>query len=164
MSLNGKNKTIYKMNNSNQKFLAICLLLLFLTLIATCDNEESENVYVNLNEIFTLKFGECVTVKPDNFDIGYCEVISDSRCPTNLMCFWEGVAEIKVWICEPGQAANLIKLPIYGYVALEDTMKHVTVDTLGYRFSLLQLDPYPYEHEERDYSEYEATIFISNIN
>ena len=155
---------IYKMNNSNQTFLAICLLLLFLTLIAACDNEEPENVYVNINEIFTLKCGESVTVKPDNFDIGFCEVISDSRCPTNLQCFWEGVAGIKVWICESGQAANFIKLPIYGYVALEDTMNHVTVDTLGYRLSLLQLDPYPYEHEERDYSEYEATIFISNIN
>lgn len=156
--------TIYKMNNSNQKFLAICLLLLFLTLIAACDNEESETIFVNINEIFTIKHGESITVKPDNFNIGFCEVISDSRCPTNLRCFWEGVAEIKVWICEPGQATNFIELPLYGYVDLEDTMNHVTVDTLGYRLSLLQLDPYPYEHEERDYSEYEATIFISNIN
>lgn len=164
MNLNGENAEIYKMNNSNQKFLTICSLFMFLTLIATCDNEESKNVFININEIFTLKCGESVTVKPDNFDIGFCEVISDSRCPTNLRCFWEGVAEIKVWICEPGQAANFLKLPIYGYVALEDTMRHVIVDTLGYQLSLLQLDPYPYEHEERDYSEYEATIFISNIN
>ena len=155
---------IYKMNNSNQKFLVICLLFLFLTLITTCDNEEPENVFVNINEIFTLKCGESVTVKPDNIDLGFCEVISDSRCPTNLRCFWEGVAEIKVWICEPGQAANFIKLPIYGYVTIENTMRHVIVDTLGYQLSLLQLDPYPYEHEERDYSEYEATIFISNVN
>jgi hypothetical protein len=164
MSLNEENAKNYKMNNSNQKFLAICSLLLFLTLIAACDNEESENAFVNINEIFTLKYGESITVKPDNFDIGFCEVISDSRCPTNLQCFWEGVAEIKVWICEPGQAANFIKLPIYGYVALEDTINHVSVDTLGYQLSLLQLDPYPDEFEERDYSEYEATIFILNIN
>lgn len=155
---------IYRTNNSKQKFLTICLLLLFLILFDTCDNEESENFSVNINETFTLKCGESVIVKPDNLDLGFYEVISDSRCPANLQCFWEGVAEIKVWICEPGQSAKFIKLPIYGYVTYEDTIRHVVIDTLGYQLSLLQLDPYPDEFEERDYSEYEATIFISNIN
>ena len=155
---------IYKTKNLSQKFVNICLLLLFLILFTTCDNEESENIYVNINETFTLKCGESVIVKPDNLDLGFYEVISDSRCPTNLRCFWEGISEIKVWICEPGQSAKFIKLPIYGYVTYEDTIRHVVVDTLGYQLSLLQLDPYPYEFEERDYSEYEATIFISNIN
>ena len=155
---------IYKTKNLSQKFVNICLLLLFLILFTTCDNEESENIYVNINETFTLKCGESVIVKPDNLDLGFYEVISDSRCPTNLRCFWEGISEIKVWICEPGQSAKFIKLPIYGYVTYEDTIRHVSVDTLGYQLSLLQLDPYPDEFEERDYSEYEATIFISNIN
>ena len=155
---------IYKTKNLSQKFLPICSLLIFLILFATCDNEESENIYVNINETFTLKCGESVIVKPDNLDLGFYEVISDSRCPTNLRCFWEGVAEIKVWICEPGQSAKFIKLPIYGNVTYEDTIRHVVVDTLGYQLSLLHLDPYPDEFEERDYSEYEATIFISNIN
>jgi len=154
---------IYKTKNLSQKILTICLLLLFLILFATCDNEGPVKFSVNINEIFTLKCGESVTVKPDNLDLGFYEVISDSRCPTNLQCFWAGVAEIKVWICEPGQSANFIKLPIYGYVSYEDTMRHVVVDTLGYQLSLLQLDPYPVEFEERDYSEYEATILISNI-
>ena len=155
---------IYKTKNLSKKFLAICLLLLFLILLTTCDNEESENIYVNINETFTLKCGESVIVKPDNLDLGFYEVISDSRCPTNLRCFWEGAAEIKVWICEPGQSAKFIKLPIYGDVTYEDTIRHVVVDTLGYQLSLLHLDPYPDEFEERDYSEYEATIFISNID
>lgn len=155
---------IYKTKNLSKKFINICLLLLFLILFATCDNEESENIYVNINEIFTLKCGESVIVKPDNLDLGFYEVISDSRCPTNLQCFWEGIAEIKVWICEPGQSAKFIKLPIYGDVTYEDTIRHVVIDTLDYQLSLLQLDPYPDEFEERDYSEYEATIFISNIN
>ena len=155
---------IYRTKNLSKKFINICLLLLFLILLATCDNEESENIYVNINETFTLKCGESVIVKPDNLDLGFYEVISDSRCPTNLRCFWEGVAEIKVWICEPGQSAKFIKLPIYGDVTYDDTIRHVVIDTLGYQLSLLQLDPYPDEFEERDYSEYEATIFISNIN
>lgn len=155
---------IYKTKNLSQKFFTICLLILFLILFATCDNKESENIYVNINEIFTLKCGESVIVKPDNLDLGFYEVISDSRCPTNLQCFWEGAAEIKVWICEPGQSAKFIKLPIYGSVTYEDTIRHVVVDTLGYQLSLLHLDPYPDEFEERDCSEYEATIFISNIN
>ncbi|MCK4446766.1 MAG: hypothetical protein KAW56_06760 [Candidatus Marinimicrobia bacterium] len=155
---------IYRTKNLSKKFINICLLLLFLILLTTCDNEESENIYVNINETFTLKCGESVIVKPDNLDLGFYEVISDSRCPTNLRCFWEGAAEIKVWICEPGQSAKFIKLPIYGDVTYEDTIKHVVIDTLSYQLSLLQLDPYPDEFEERDYSEYEATIFISNIN
>ena len=155
---------IYRTKNLSKKFINICLLLLFLILLTTCDNEESENIYVNINETFTLKCGESVIVKPDNLDLGFYEVISDSRCPTNLRCFWEGAAEIKVWICEPGQSAKFIKLPIYGDVTYEDTIRHVVIDTLGYQLSLLQLDPYPDEFEERDYSEYEATIFISNIN
>ena len=155
---------IYRTKNLSKKFINICLLLLFLILLTTCDNEESENIYVNINETFTLKCGESVIVKPDNLDLGFYEVISDSRCPTNLRCFWEGAAEIKVWICEPGQSAKFIKLPIYGDVTYEDTIKHVVIDTLSYQLSLLQLDPYPDEFEERDYSEYEATIFISNID
>jgi len=59
---------ICKMNNINQKFLAICLLLLFLTLIAACDNEESKSVFINKNEIFTLKCGESVTIFISNIN------------------------------------------------------------------------------------------------
>ncbi len=50
---------------------------------------------------------------------------------------------------------------IDGYSGKEDTLHHIPIDTLGYRITLLQLDPYPvYGDTTHTMNSYSALINI----
>lgn len=128
--------------------------------ILKCELNSNNIPMSNINEAITLQLGKSTILEPYNLEVGFHEVISDSRCPSNADCIWEGMAEILIYLIEPPRAANFITLKISGYVSKEDVSRHVSIDTLGYNLTLQQLDPYPVYPEERDYSEYIATILI----
>ena len=44
-------------------------------------------VDVPLAEPFDLKIGEQVTIARQGLELGFSEVLSDSRCPRNAQCF-----------------------------------------------------------------------------
>jgi uncharacterized protein YcfL len=68
------------------KILIISLLLPIASfVIAGC----SSNV-ASLGEEFSLLMGESVSIKGEELQIKFVEVTEDSRCPTGVVCVWEG--------------------------------------------------------------------------
>ncbi len=129
----------------------------------TCLDLTGPDYFDDNGDTLILKFGETKISQSSGLRLTFSEVLEDSRCPSNVVCDWEGRARIQVGIQKKSQEDADISLPIYGYVTANDSMRHVAVDTLGYSLKLLQLDPYPVDPVEPDYRSYEAAIFIKSI-
>lgn len=114
-----------------------------------------------VGELLWLDFGQTAIVELDSLKITFRDVISDSRCPLEENCSWEGKADIIFSLRKPGWHSFLVTAHIYGYVWKADTARHVTVDTLGYRITLMQLDPYPQSDTTFQDSSYTALVSLS---
>jgi len=132
----------------------------FLIWSAACIEVTSPDYFDDNGDTLVLKFGETKIGQSSGVRLTFSEILEDSRCPGNVRCCWEGIARIQVGVRNSLQESVLVNLPIYGYLTAGDSMRHVTVDTLGYSLKLLQLDPYPEETVEPEISTYQATISI----
>jgi hypothetical protein len=77
---------------------SICIAALILSLLVMCtacsgtDNPSS----VNLGQTATLAIGQQVSINGESLAIIFHSVLTDSRCPTGVECFWAG--EVSVYI------------------------------------------------------------------
>jgi len=116
-----------------------------------------------LPDTATIRYGNVLYYPEENLSIRFIDVLSESRCPTNVQCFWEGVAEIKLGLQIKPNPEITVPIEIFGYVDIENSERHVFIDTLGYRIFLMGLHPYPADPGKYDYSKYIATISILKI-
>lgn len=140
----------------------IWFLLLFF-IVASCQEAPTDVSDQIINKSFELGIGESVTIKPDNVQVRFDTVISDSRCPTNVFCLWEGESQIKISLIKSRTAIIYGEIPIRGYVTITDTCCHKYIDINGYRITLMQLDPYPQHPIPNDYTKYRATLLVNRI-
>ena len=146
----------------------IWLVLLFI-IAASCERypfettDTGDNPDINLNQPFQLKVGENIKLIPDNLKVGFDSVLSDSRCPVGVVCFWEGEANINIWLLKNRTDTIHSILKIRGYIGIQDSLYHKYIDTVGYRIKLIQLDPYPRYPIPNDYSKYKATLKVSRL-
>ncbi|PIS27382.1 MAG: hypothetical protein COT43_11060 [Candidatus Marinimicrobia bacterium CG08_land_8_20_14_0_20_45_22] len=129
-------------------------LIVFLVaiLLAACILEPEEESYLDIDEIVELKLGERKIGQPSGLEVGFEKLISDSRCPIGILCFWQGMAEIQISLKIPDKTRYYFTL---------DSYNHTTVDTLGLHMEFLQLDPYPIFSEEYDTLKLVVTLKIS---
>jgi len=116
-----------------------------------------------LPDTIILKNGQSETYSNPELTLTFIQVLSEGRCPIGVMCFWEGLAEIEISLEDAKHTATRFPLTIYGYVGIENSARHVYVDTLGYHLGLLKLEPYPVYPNEPDFSDYKATIAINQL-
>ena len=99
-------------------------------ILASCTKEDIFNTYeidfeetVNHNKALEITFSD----------------IEDSRCPTDVVCVWEGQADVELTaFFENDDAPTVFHLiSRAGQPALADTLLN------GYHFQLLEVDPYP---------------------
>jgi hypothetical protein len=95
-------------------------------------------------------------------------VLSDSRCPFSVLCFWQGIAEIEVKLDNKAGDSALVTLGVLGGTRY-NTENPYFIDTLGYRLSFLRLDPYPETSGNLrlttppvPLSEYQATMVLTH--
>jgi len=110
----------------------LTFLLITSTLIATasCTKEDVFNTY-------DIDYKETITHNKD-VQVTFQE-IADSRCPTDVICVWEGQAEVGLSVVfESNDSPTLFTLiKRAGYEELADTTLN------GYNFNLLEVNPYP---------------------
>ena len=146
----------------------IWLVLLFV-IAASCQktpletSDTGNNSNIHLNQPFQLKVGESIKLIPDNIKVGFDTVMADSRCPIVVVCFWEGEADINIWLLKNRTDTIHSILKIRGYIGIQDSLYHKYIDTIGYRIKLLQLDPYPQYPIPNDFLKYIATLNVSRL-
>ena len=140
------------------------LLLISILILTSCGDDSIVPPDWEGEATIQLKVGQSLSLFEDNpLEVGFEEVLQDSRCPLDVFCFWEGVAELRLWLLTNGRDSVFITSRIYGYVTAADTAAHKSIDTIGYRVTTMQLDPYPKLDVPTEQSSYKVLIRISKL-
>lgn len=117
--------------------------------IASCTKEDTFNTY-------DIDFGETVNHNKE-LNVKFLE-IADSRCPAEVVCVWQGQAEVTLELDfkEDGNVENLILIKNEANPQLADTI------FMDYRLQLLEVNPYP-QNEYPDKEEYVIRLLVEGI-
>ena len=131
---------------------AAVLAVLALALVPAC-RDRVANPTVPIPSDFTLAVGQHVTVQPDNAEIGFREVRGDSRCPTNVMCYWQGEAGVQLTLTSAIHQTQQVGISVEGHGS-------GAAEAMGYRITAVRLDPYPKDAGPIRQSAYRVTLHI----
>ena len=135
------------------------LFLLSLTLLS-CGEDEIISYRTSRDQAIDIKLrqGERVLLRPGEIVVEFTKTEEDSRCPEEGLCKWEGRATIELRLSpdHPSPAVFSLTIPGLG----ETPHEGVPFDTLGYRWTLRQLNPYPRSSAPSGPIPYEALIRI----
>ena len=114
-------------------------ILIFTTLTAFVNSCSKSGAKFREGTI-ELKLSDCESGSIAGDDLKFCftKVVSDSRCPANAMCVWQGAATATFSFTKNGDS-HLFNLSTI-------TMKpNYTKDTViaGYKIEFINLSPYP---------------------
>ena len=131
---------------------AAVLAVLALALVPAC-RDRVANPTVPIPSDFRLAVGQHVTVQPDNVEIGFREVQGDSRCPTNVRCFWQGEAGVQLTLTNAIHQTQRVGISVEGHGS-------GTAEAMDYRITAVRLDPYPQDAGPIPQSAYRVTLHI----
>ena len=106
-----------------------------------------------------LRFGETKVLESDSLQITF-DSLTEGRCPVGAVCFWEGMATIKLALVKASGTSHHVSISILGIEPQPENRFRLTLDTLGYRFTLLRLTPYPDVDSIYLNSQYIATLTV----
>jgi len=124
-------------------------IFLLFPFLASCQSEAPCDTY-QLNAPIEIGFNKTISFCDESISITFSKLISDSRCPENVVCVWQGLAEIEVLVNLDGQEKTfrLSTYPPFNNIPSE-------VIFGDYHFGLQNVFPYPNtskSHRENDYS------------
>ncbi len=105
---------------------------------------------------FRLGIGEAAFIKSEHLNLTFLEVSEDSRCPSDVVCVWEGQATVVADLSALGESLGIFDLTLRaGHVEV------ATQHARQYRLTLVGLDPYPISTHQTQPQEYQVTLVIS---
>lgn len=111
-----------------------------------------------LDATFELKNREYAKIPTGNLMITFLEVVEDSRCPTDVVCVWQGTASIYVNMRNNEKDFGNHIIPL-GATLLVSPQKFD-----GYFIRLIKLEPYAVSNPKIIPSEYVATMLVGKVN
>lgn len=130
-----------------------------MVLVAGCQSHaaQADPMEAGLDQEFALHGGQQVSIRGADLRLRFADVLEDSRCPTDVECFWTGQARIAV-NAELGQDAptalefNTNPAPGQG---------RLTNEVGAYTIELKTLDPYPKTPDDSlQLTDYSATLLV----
>jgi hypothetical protein len=119
------------------------------------NDDEPQPKRVTANAEVTLRRGEMASVDDGALLITFLAVASDSRCPADVVCVWQGDADMTFRIENPRAEA-----PFAGIDTLRLERPPRGVSRFGYRVDVQKLQPYPYSSEEPGARDYRVTLLV----
>ena len=136
-------------------------LFIFFILAAlsfSCEKSENRNpLDFQLGQSFELPFGDTGNCTCGGLSVAFADVLEDSRCPTSVICVWEGQARVQlnVQIADGQNTIELIRR------AGHDDLARDTVD--NFVFELLEVSPYPVTTDPIDKQDYRIELKVSAL-
>lgn len=113
--------------------LLIFTMSVLVALVACSENREEVPIENIFGESVTLKVGESVDIQADLLALTF-DSVNDSRCPTGVVCVWEGQAVIQFTVNETTTLELIMR----------EGHEELAKDTLdNYVYTLLNVSPYP---------------------
>ncbi len=116
------------------------------------DSRDFDNIA--FNDTIELAWHDCFSTTDKTTYICLDSVLSDSRCPQGAICFWAGAVTVKFSFVKSDEPPLFFNLSTYPS-ANSDTI----ID--GYKFTLVDLLPYPNLKHEISQSEYKARLMVA---
>ncbi len=130
--------------------------------LAGCQSHpaQADPIESGLDQEFVLHGGQAATIRGTDLRLRFTDVLEDSRCPTQVECFWTGQARISV-VAEQGQAAPTT-IEFNTNPAPGQNKQVVQVgDHSEYTVELKSLDPYPQTPDDSPaLTAYSATLLV----
>lgn len=118
---------------------------------------DADPVDFTLGREFSLGGGQEAVFSGEDLRVRFTEVLEDSRCPTEVECFWTGRARIAVAVQPAGRASTTADFntnPAPG-------QNVQTVRVNDYAIRLQSLDPYPRAPDDPiSFEDYRATLLV----
>ena len=122
--------------------------------------EGSKNlITAKLNTEFQLEVDQTAFIVSENIKVKFLNVTEDSRCPSDVVCVWEGQVTILLSIMHNDQDLGDFALTIRGG---DETLADKTFD--GHSIQVMQVGPYPKASEPTKLSDYLVTLLVSKIS
>ncbi len=131
------------------------IIILLAVFVLGCNQNSDINDEYNLsaNNIVSLKHKECVDISDVGFKICLDSILNDSRCPSGVVCVWEGDAEVGFSI------ENTDEIKLFRLHTQANFQRDTTIN--GLKISLESLTPYPADGSEIDQKDYSVEIKVS---
>jgi len=127
-------------------------------LAAGCAGQRGGETAVLLNDTFTLGYGETAVLPAEDLRLTFDDVLEDSRCPTQVSCFWTGQARIAI-TAQQGDAEP-VRLEFNTNPAPGQTVLSLPVG--AYQVDVQSLDPYPQDPDKLPKAgEYRVTLQVT---
>jgi len=144
--------------NSAQIFL---ILIGFLSITLVSLEQESFaqssapiSIEANLDSEFALQVNQSAEIKSEDMKITFLNITSDSRCPSDVTCIWQGQAGIELDV-QKGEVESTVSLSIGGDSSPEESIFN------SYLIQLVDLSPYPISTKNIQPEDYTATIKVT---
>jgi hypothetical protein len=135
---------------------SVCVAALILALLVTdiaCSSTDNP-AGVSLGQTATLAIGQQVSITGESLAVSFNKVISDSRCPTGVECFWAGEVSCLVDITFQGETESLV------LTESGASSSPATRDFNQYRLAF-SVSPYPQAGKEIPSKDYRLQITIT---
>ena len=157
--MNWTNRIVFRnLINSAQIFL---ILIGFLSITLVSLEQESFaqssapiSIEANLDSEFALQVNQSAEIKSEDMKITFLNITSDSRCPSDVTCIWQGQAGIELDV-QKGEVESTVSLSIGGDSSPEESIFN------SYLIQLVDLSPYPISTKNIQPEDYTATIKIT---
>lgn len=131
------------------------ILIVCFTFCNDSINEVDDKSF-ELSETFRIGYHDTFFNSEENLSIKFDSLILDGRCPIDVVCVWEGDAELR-YILDDRKEKIIFSLHTAGSYFTKDTV------LLGYNIGLIDVFPYPHSEIFHEVESYEATILISKL-
>ncbi|HPR30724.1 MAG TPA: hypothetical protein PLK12_01455 [Prolixibacteraceae bacterium] len=137
--------------------LLLCILGLFL--LGSCDDRLSDNNVPSFSpgDTIQLLMKETLTGPVPGMALTFDSVLTDSRCPSQVVCVWEGDAAVQLVVNWNDECDTLV-LHTHGGNQMPSA---VTLN--AYRYQLNKLSPYPETVDPIPQSAYKSELIIEAL-
>lgn len=135
--------------------LFLVLILAFASTVYMQSASAAVAVPAQLNEPFKLKIGQQATINSEKISISFLNVTEDSRCPSDVVCIWQGQASIRISTEINGTNAGQFVLTVGG------NEKSAVLGGGKYSIKMTGLEPYPVSTNHAELKDYIAILVVS---
>ncbi len=133
------------------------LLCASLFLMTTCDHKDDQDFQMDL---LTLPHGDWVNYEGAGWLLA--DSISDSRCPFDYVCVWEGAAQGQITMDIAGKLHH-VPFKVKGLCDPSQNTCGNVLDTLGYHIQFISMDPYPVEFDQIPQQDYILKLEVEKL-
>lgn len=128
-----------------------------LALLSTALAQAQESVSAELDAPFELGVGQQAVIESENVTVTFVKVAGDSRCPSDVVCIWQGQAMVTVSVEVGGEDMGEQTLVIGADPAPSAVFGQYSVRLAG-------LEPYPQSSAPTDPQDYVAGFVVTKVS